>query len=194
MSDKSPSNNGNGKKATRPSRGATFHLYLNSFLTDKASKYMAVNNVSITELIQKALAFFLTQEENHWNLVFRNLENHTMISKIMLQEHRRLANFFIHFLHFFFMLWPDTDPEKRQDLVERSFVMAEQFVKTFNKRLQHGGYLTEFSMEDIKAVLLENASELDPREVHELAEERRRIGRSQKPKDTSSSAPDPQEE
>jgi hypothetical protein len=174
MNAKSISNNGNGRKASRPATpGRRTHLYLNSFLDDKARKYMAANNVSITELMRKALAFFLSQEESHWNLVLRGQEYISQVTKIILQEHRRLANFFVHFLHFFFMLWPDTDPDKRQDLVERSFVMSEQFLKTFEKRLNHGGYLKEFGLEDIKAILLESAGELDPAEVHELAKERR---------------------
>ena len=85
----------------------------------------------------------------------------------------RLTNFFIHFVYYWFMLWPDTDPDQRKDLIEKAYVMVERFSKSFKRRLSSGGYVVDFSMEDIKSLILESAPELDAQELHEMLEEQR---------------------
>lgn len=163
------------KKVSRSSAADRTHIYVykNAFLTDKARRYMALNNVSITKLIQRALNSFLNQDENYWNLVFKNLEHNSMEMRVMHGELLRLTNFFIHFVYYWFMLWPDTDPDQRKDLIEKAYVMVERFSKSFKRRLSSGGYVVDFSMEDIKSLILESAPELDAQELHEMLEEQR---------------------
>lgn len=154
-------------------RGAYLHLYLNSFLNEKTETHMRANGLTITQLLRKALSFYLNREDNYWNLVFKNLEHNSMEMRVMHGELLRLSNFFIHFVYYWFMLWPDTDPDQRKDMIERAYVMAERFSKSFKRRLSSGGYVVDFSMEDIKSLILESAPELDAQELHEMLEEER---------------------
>ena len=159
-----------------------FQFLLDPSMCDLVVNHLKTTGMAPTSLMKAALSRYLHQEDNYWNLVFKNLEHTSMEMRAVHAEMRRFANGFLHFVFYWFMTWPDTAPDQRKDMIEKAYLMIDKFSKTLDKRLSHGGYLTDFNMEDIKSLILENADELDPAEVHQLMEEERRApqGKSNK--------------
>jgi hypothetical protein len=160
-----------------------FEFCLSPSLQNLVLKQSETKGMAPTSLMKAALGRYLHQEDNYWNLVFKNLEHSSMEIRAMHAEMRRFANGFLHFVFYWFMTWPDTAPDQRKDMIEKAYLMIDKFSKTLNKRLSHGGYLTDFNLEDIKSLILESADELDPEEVHQLMEDERRASQEKEAKE-----------
>ena len=85
----------------------------------------------------------------------------------MHEEVQRFCDFFIHFLGYFFILWPDIPQQERPERRKNALGMLDIFVHSFQEKLRKGGHLYKLSPEHLPELFIENAPELELEEQKE---------------------------
>jgi hypothetical protein len=162
-------------------------------LYDRLYKHLLSNRprdikTSLSSFIRRAVIKYFNEEEDYWPLAFKHLNNTTMEIRTMHEELKRFCDAFIHYLTYYFMLWPHIPHEERSETYKHSSAMVENFMESFHKRLRNGGYLWKFTPEHMQELFVENAPELEL-EDHAERYDKEHTKDGQKPKSAGNKEP-----
>lgn len=146
---------------------------IRTFLATNASGHVPVSR---SQLFSRAVRRYLKQEDTYWSLQFTMLEK--LAEKFSgLELHVIiLTEIVLHFLDYWFTLWPDRSPEEDRDSLQKSYGMMAVFTDSLKENLRQGGHLWDLSLEHIKDLAVDTAKELNFAElaqIHKQAQEDR---------------------
>jgi len=182
---------GRPKLLSRPKRQT---IYLNDGINKALNSYMDTfsrerGSVSKSAIINKAIARYLKQEDSYWSLLFMRFNNLTAKVEAYTKRMDLLSNILMHYISYYFLNWPEYSPEEKEDASQKSLILSAKFLDSLKKRLQHGGYLQELSVDSIKDFIIENAKDLDLDELHAQADQEAQERQQKRAQQTQGASP-----
>ena len=115
----------------------------------------ADGNRSLTkaEIVRVALRRYLKAESSYWEIVFRRLNRTSEEIQTLSYRIDVLLELFFHYLDYYFLLWPDFDPQEEEDRRRTAERMIRRFEDSLKKSLRDGGHAIDLLPEELQDLM-----------------------------------------
>src|SRR5271157_864648 len=141
-------------------------VYFTPTLDERITNHLSTVSVgraktSRSALIRKALDHYFKQDDDYWPLVFRRINNLAIKQEKNTRRFDLLCNMFCHFLAYFFVNWPVIPKQHQDERATISESMQSKYHESLKEKLQAGGYLSDYGLDDIAELAMEEAKDLN---------------------------------